>query len=225
MASFTEPASSPPIAGHSPPRRSQFRSSPAKRYSPFQPRFNSVMKENDEGDEHYSDRFIPSRTGSRMEPGFSMSEESQYIDTRLNSSSGGGREGGNNETSGASSTKQPILNRLLRSELLGIDFDPRDDVLNEGNLSTNSMTSTTQSAKSRQPNLFRFKTPAETIQDNDPRSIYDLSPVKGASKRLLLNPQKEIRKICKVPFKVLDAPALQDDFYLNLVDWYALIPI
>lgn len=29
------------------------------------------------------------------------------------------------------------------------------------------------------------------------------------------------RKINKVPFKVLDAPQLQDDFYLNLVDWSA----
>lgn len=29
------------------------------------------------------------------------------------------------------------------------------------------------------------------------------------------------RKIAKVPFKVLDAPQLQDDFYLNLVDWSA----
>lgn len=28
-----------------------------------------------------------------------------------------------------------------------------------------------------------------------------------------------MRKISKVPFKVLDAPELQDDFYLNLVDW------
>lgn len=27
------------------------------------------------------------------------------------------------------------------------------------------------------------------------------------------------RKINKVPIKVLDAPALYDDFYLNLVDW------
>lgn len=27
------------------------------------------------------------------------------------------------------------------------------------------------------------------------------------------------RKIAKTPFKILDAPALQDDFYLNLVDW------
>lgn len=27
------------------------------------------------------------------------------------------------------------------------------------------------------------------------------------------------RKISKTPFKILDAPALQDDFYLNLLDW------
>ncbi len=28
-----------------------------------------------------------------------------------------------------------------------------------------------------------------------------------------------LRKINKMPYKVLDAPQLQDDFYLNLVDW------
>ena len=27
------------------------------------------------------------------------------------------------------------------------------------------------------------------------------------------------RKIAKLPCKVLDAPALQDDYYLNLIDW------
>ena len=27
------------------------------------------------------------------------------------------------------------------------------------------------------------------------------------------------RSINKLPYKVLDAPQLQDDFYLNLVDW------
>jgi len=31
--------------------------------------------------------------------------------------------------------------------------------------------------------------------------------------------RKSQRKISKTPFKVLDAPALQDDYYLNLVDW------
>ena len=32
-------------------------------------------------------------------------------------------------------------------------------------------------------------------------------------------PYQHQRKIQKSPFKVLDAPALQDDYYLNLVDW------
>lgn len=30
---------------------------------------------------------------------------------------------------------------------------------------------------------------------------------------------RKVRKIPKTPYKVLDAPALQDDFYLNLIDW------
>lgn len=30
---------------------------------------------------------------------------------------------------------------------------------------------------------------------------------------------QRVRKVSKVPCKVLDAPALQDDFYLNLIDW------
>jgi cell division cycle 20-like protein 1 (cofactor of APC complex) len=44
----------------------------------------------------------------------------------------------------------------------------------------------------------------------------------ATSQRLLAAPQKRKRRISKVPFKVLDAPSLQDDFYLNLVDWSSL---
>lgn len=36
---------------------------------------------------------------------------------------------------------------------------------------------------------------------------------------MLLSPRKTPREVSKVPYKVLDAPDLQDDFYLNLVDW------
>ena len=38
---------------------------------------------------------------------------------------------------------------------------------------------------------------------------------------LLASPTRLLRKIPRSPFKVLDAPALADDFYLNLVDWSA----
>jgi cell division cycle 20-like protein 1 (cofactor of APC complex) len=49
---------------------------------------------------------------------------------------------------------------------------------------------------------------------------FSLTPVRSAaSQRLMAAPPKRKRRISKVPFKVLDAPALQDDFYLNLVDW------
>lgn len=50
-------------------------------------------------------------------------------------------------------------------------------------------------------------------------SPYSLSPLSSQSQKLLRSPRKPMRKIPKVPFKVLDAPDLQDDFYLNLVDW------
>lgn len=57
----------------------------------------------------------------------------------------------------------------------------------------------------------------------DPTSIvnaFSLCPATSeASQRLVAAPSKRKRRISKVPFKVLDAPALQDDFYLNLVDW------
>ena len=36
---------------------------------------------------------------------------------------------------------------------------------------------------------------------------------------MLLSPRKTPRAVSKVPYKVLDAPDLADDFYLNLVDW------
>ncbi len=31
--------------------------------------------------------------------------------------------------------------------------------------------------------------------------------------------EKKPRKVNKKPYKILDAPNLQDDFYLNLLDW------
>jgi len=54
----------------------------------------------------------------------------------------------------------------------------------------------------------------------DTRSdIYSLTPVRYDSQKMLLSPRKQPRAVSKVPYKVLDAPELADDFYLNLVDW------
>ncbi|KAJ9095747.1 hypothetical protein QFC19_007460 [Naganishia cerealis] len=48
---------------------------------------------------------------------------------------------------------------------------------------------------------------------------YSQSPIGKESQRGLLSPRKPTRWISKTPFKVLDAPELADDFYLNLVSW------
>lgn len=39
------------------------------------------------------------------------------------------------------------------------------------------------------------------------------------SQKLLSSPKTFVRKISRVPYKILDAPGIQDDFYLHLVDW------
>ena len=145
------------------------------------------------------------------------------------SPSRGGNEGNNNS--------QTLLNALLRSELLG--STPSDTSF----ISSNSGPSPTNNNNDPQgrgarnddldtpqrENVFRFQnTPRlnahERLRDSYSTSSvvnsFHLSPVASASgHRLLAAPQKRKRKIGKVPFKVLDAPSLQDDFYLNLVDW------
>lgn len=71
---------------------------------------------------------------------------------------------------------------------------------------------------------FGHRTPTKatglTVQNStNIDSIFSRSPLSLDSQRLLKSPRKPQRKVPKNPYKVLDAPELQDDFYLNLVDW------
>jgi len=91
---------------------------------------------------------------------------------------------------------------LLRSELLGGrsgSYKCEDQVLRP----------------SACKKLFRYKAMPELVQDG----LQSPWPMALQSTALESAPRKVPRKIAKVPFKVLDAPQLQDDFYLNLVDW------
>lgn len=79
---------------------------------------------------------------------------------------------------------------------------------------------TQSSANNENRNLYSYKTRRMNVI-NEVTSPYSLTPVSEKSQKLLRSPRKASRKISKIPFKVLDAPELQDDFYLNLVDWSA----
>lgn len=192
-----------------------------------------------------SDRFIPSRATSNMKPNLwdSMNErnsssnnshpsnESNNNDGNANNSSGDTTNTTTNNNGGSrqndtTPSQQNLHNILLRSELLGENISPYS-----GNYSTTNIARMSGvSAPLRDGmNRLRFQSPRQAYQENvfneavGPTAVvnsFSLTPVGSAgSQRLMAAPQKRRRRIAKVPFKVLDAPALQDDFYLNLVDW------
>ncbi|MED6158280.1 Protein FIZZY-RELATED 3 [Stylosanthes scabra] len=96
--------------------------------------------------------------------------------------------------------------RLLKSELFGSDF-----------VSSSPCSSSPAGQSSPTKNILRFR----TDHSGGPSSPYSpsiLGQDHGFSNETS-TPPKPPRKVPKTPHKILDAPSLQDDFYLNLVDW------
>lgn len=157
-----------------------------------------------------SDRFIPSRATSQFN--FDMWEARRFKGNNLPNTSPTADDGDDitnvntaNPTTVVGQSQQNLLSALLRSELLG------------------------QRENQSPTNALRYQSPRQAYQSGTFGEVnaalrvvnsFNLTPVGGAvSQRLVATPPKRKRRISKVPFKVLDAPALQDDFYLNLVDW------
>lgn len=74
--------------------------------------------------------------------------------------------------------------------------------------------------------LFAYNSPSRSNPATPTRRLdtptdeaYSMSPVRAESRQLLESPRRKLRSVCKTPYRVLDAPELADDFYLNLVDW------
>ena len=68
-------------------------------------------------------------------------------------------------------------------------------------------------------NILQFhKDPTPSLESRNAH-LFSRSPVSPATRQLLEKPRRFVRKISRVPFKILEAPDIQDDFYLNLVDW------
>ena len=93
---------------------------------------------------------------------------------------------------------------ISQNELLGADIDDIRLSSEDGGLQRTP----------HKRRLFHYQSPSREPQDHG----YSLSPVSRKSQKLLTSPKKSLRKIPRLPYKVLDAPELQDDFYLNLVD-------
>lgn len=150
----------------------------------------------------YGDRFIPSRAGASWHINFNIPKSSPTSSPSQSSSK-------SKEPTADTSKDGLAYSCLLKNELLsaGIE-DLKDQQTDERRILV----------PKESKNLFRYHVPRRSLDFSD-SSPYSLSPVGSKSQRLLRSPRKAVRKISKIPFKVLDAPELQDDFYLNLVDW------
>ncbi|CAM1321617.1 FZR1 (predicted) [Pycnogonum litorale] len=150
--------------------------------------------------EKYGDRFIPSRAGSNWQISYNMIHDQKKSLTPTKKA---------RETTPESSKDGIAYSCLLKNELLGTGIED----LKEQSLDRQTLSSL------ECKNMYRFRTRVNGTADSFSSSPYSLSPISNKSQRLLRSPRKTSRKISKIPFKVLDAPDLQDDFYLNLVDW------
>ena len=66
---------------------------------------------------------------------------------------------------------------------------------------------------------LRYDNNQENEEQMSENEGFAMTPIKPSSQSQLSGSRKSMRNIAKSPFKVLDAPRLTDDFYLNLVDW------
>eukprot|EP00931_Biecheleriopsis_adriatica_P007765 TRINITY_DN109016_c0_g1_i1.p1 TRINITY_DN109016_c0_g1~~TRINITY_DN109016_c0_g1_i1.p1 ORF type:complete len:619 (-),score=96.44 TRINITY_DN109016_c0_g1_i1:19-1806(-) len=169
----------------------------------------------------YSDRLIPSRAGSNLETGLGLlaseqapsgalprSPESSHRPTSVHSSPGVAGDRWRRDENGAAA-----FDRLLRSELL-CPRSPQPARAAAGDRSEEEQLLRTPE---RGNGLFRYKCQSEDGPLSNPLSP---SPLRTGS-TCYETPRRVPRKIPQEPYKVLSAPGLEDDYYLNLLDFSA----
>ncbi|KAJ1551347.1 Fizzy- protein [Nowakowskiella sp. JEL0078] len=162
----------------------------------------------------HSDRFIPIREND-MATAYAIREPTTPTRKRKN-------PGSTPQTPESRTDDDSIYNAVIRNELVPSLSDPMDDWDPHNPKQTVSPGYLTNRRKRFNEFTYHQSGPSETLyfpNDSPLRSRYTVSPLTKASQALLQSPRRVPRHISKTPYKVLDAPELHDDFYLNLVDW------
>ncbi|KAL2419362.1 Fizzy-related protein-like protein [Exophiala dermatitidis] len=193
----------------------------------------------------YGDRFIPNRDGQDLQASYSLllDDGSPATPSRSKKKTPNG-ELHFQRTEEANRT----YSKVLRNELMGDSvpqdyrYDTPDDLFGRrqtppGQPSASALPPASITPTTPHKNMFSYKSPQKVIGSGHPTpssraakhpgiinlnarsDLYSISPINYSSQSILQTPRKQPRPIAKVPFKVLDAPELADDFYLNLVDW------
>ncbi|KAG2121730.1 WD40 repeat-like protein [Suillus clintonianus] len=166
----------------------------------------------------YGDRFVPSRDAGDMrttyhlmdESGPSTPSKSRIIPT---------------ESDALKEQANAIFTSILHTEVT--PPSPRRAASPQRPTTSSSATTTLPPSTPTRKRIFHYTSPATSANPSTPTrrldtptdEAYSMSPVRAESRQLLESPRRQLRSVCKTPYRVLDAPDLADDFYLNLVDW------
>lgn len=119
------------------------------------------------------------------------------VDTECNRQAGSSSKKGDDESNNKEAAEN-LMGSVLKAQMLGV---------------TSSFS--TSPTKFSNQNLFKYSSPTKSFDPMDIVDTYEKTQAAASASKS----KTENRRVPKVPFKVLDAPALQDDFYLNLLDW------
>lgn len=192
-----------------------------------------------------ADRFIPSRTTSLLDTARAESPPKQ-TQSSTNSNTYD-QSNPHNDSKDAHYTA--TYSTLLKNELFGGNITGTSSRRNSGNnhvrisLSHNDVHALQSSSGSTTPThrrhgvnqstptsvginaatnkirTFSFRSPNKSTSMNNLHDAFNQSLVSKQSERLLQQRTTPPRKIQRTAYRVLDAPQLKDDYYLNLVDW------
>jgi cell division cycle 20-like protein 1, cofactor of APC complex len=195
----------------------------------------------------YGDRFIPNREGRDLHASYSLLHDdgSPATPSRSKKRAPHG-ELHFQRTEEANRTYSQVLRNELMGDSIPQahhDFstsihDPSRAQTPPGVPSASTLPPASITPSTPHKNLFSYMSPQKRIGSGHPTpsrtphskytgpinlnvnsDLYSVSPIHFTSQSILQHPRKPPRPISKVPYKVLDAPELADDFYLNLVDW------
>ncbi len=187
----------------------QINNSTSPNFSSPQNHKNYTPSPNINHKEKLSDRFIPIR-GTNLIDRFEMTKilNNKEDDVPVNEE---------NQDILSSKESSAQSNKNYTDFLKKNFFGNEKDIFCESN-STNYLSNSNNKTNSNiQSKLFTYKT-EEKKKEMSSFSNQKSSPLSLLNNYKIVNTEPE-RKFSKFPFKILDAPGLMDDFYLNLVDW------
>ncbi|KAI0074874.1 WD40 repeat-like protein [Panus rudis PR-1116 ss-1] len=198
------------------PRRNRSRTNvPLFGVSPATPSLDSRPTTSESGgpdSPEYGDRFVPSRDGGDMRTTYHLMDAvapSTPSKTRIIPT----------ESDALKEQANALFTSILHTEVTPALPPPPASP-------TRSTASSVAPSTPTRRRLFAYQSPSHSNPGTPTRRLdaptdeaYSMSPVRAESRALLESPRRKLRSVTKTPYRVLDAPELADDFYLNLVDW------